>query len=77
MGRQFLVQVIDVIVVDAQDTADILQHDFGRQCRVGADLCDMVAAVFLGNVFDDFVSPQKVEIFVHRLYPSFRCIFRG
>ena len=64
-------------MVDAQDAADVLQNNLGGQCRIGADLSNVVFAVFFCDVIDDFVSSQIVEIFVYRLYPSFRCIFRG
>ena len=60
--RHQLAELVDLAVGHLQHAADIAQHAARLQRAEGDDLGDLVAAVFLLHVADDFVAPVLAEI---------------
>ena len=61
-GRHGGNQFIDHRIRHAEDAADVAQHRFRRHRAVRGDLRDALCAVFVRDVFDDFVAPLHAEI---------------
>ena len=62
LGGDHLRDAIDVGVGDIHGAADVFDGGFGGHGAEGDDLRDVVAAVFLRNVVDDFAAAVHAEI---------------
>ena len=57
-----LCDAVDEAVTHAEHSPDIAHHGLGRERAVGDDLRDPVAAVFVGDVFDDPIAAFHAEV---------------
>ena len=60
--RHHLGELVDLAVRHLQHAADVAQHGARLQRTEGDDLPDLVAAVFLLDVADDFLAPVLAEV---------------
>src|SRR5208282_5899584 len=62
LGRNHFRDAVDIAVRDVHGAADILDRRLRRHRAEGNDLRHIVAAVFLGDVADDFAAAVHAEI---------------